>query len=222
MQVSLSRVCSGCELQRIPYPLQTGSGQPWSKRLKLRSQNSFHTALNPHFQNQSFNFNMSVELEISLFLSSFLVTTVFGMLLVFALVVMPGIAKLNDGDYLRAFQVIDGIIQDKQPVFYFVWIGSVVATIVATCFGINEFDDEKRFGLIIAMLAYMVTQVTTFTINVPMNNRVKELEITYLDTNTLHAERTHFETNWCFWNWARTIVMGLVAIYLLYLVQVQQ
>ena len=68
--------------------------------------------------------------ESSLFVSAFLVTTVFGIMLVFAIVATPGIARLGDGDYLRAFQVIDGVVQDKQPVFYFVWIGAVVATVI--------------------------------------------------------------------------------------------
>ena len=40
---------------------------------------------------------------------------------------MPGLSNLNDKDFLRAFQVTDAIIQNKQPLFLFTWIGSIVA-----------------------------------------------------------------------------------------------
>lgn len=163
----------------------------------------------------------STSFEAFLFAAAFLVTTVFAMLLVFAIVVMPGIAKLPDGDYLRAFQVIDGIVQANQPVFVSVWIGSVIALIVATALGWNELNSERRMGLLIAMLAYLATQFTTFGINVPMNNRVKELEIHYLDTTTKQAERARFEGPWVFWNWLRTLIMLPVALYLTYLLLVE-
>ena len=165
--------------------------------------------------------NISSSFQLSLLASAFLVTTVFGMLLVFAIVIMPGLARLNDGDYLRGFQVIDGIIQDKQPVFYFVWIGSVVAIVVTAGLGAaGELAGERLYGMIIATLVYLVTQVTTFTINVPMNDRVKELDIANMDTSKKHVERSRFEASWCFWNWVRTVLMGFVSVYLMYLLLV--
>mgnify|MGYP000408645177 CR=1 FL=1 len=42
---------------------------------------------------------------------------------VFAIVVMPGIATLDDLAFLRAFKAIDRVIQDNQPVFMIVWGG---------------------------------------------------------------------------------------------------
>ena len=42
---------------------------------------------------------------------------------------MPGIAKLDDGGYLRTFQVIDGVIQKNQPIFVTIWIGSIIALV---------------------------------------------------------------------------------------------
>ena len=44
----------------------------------------------------------------------------------FAAVVMPGIAKLSDREFLLAFKQMDGIIQNNQPAFMFVWVGSVL------------------------------------------------------------------------------------------------
>ena len=69
--------------------------------------------------------------------ATLLCSLVTGFLLAFAIVVMPGIRKLNDREFLRAFQVIDGVIQDNQPVFMVVWVGSIVALLVAAVLGIG-------------------------------------------------------------------------------------
>ena len=72
----------------------------------------------------------SASFEVVLYLSTLLVTIVFAWLLVFAIVIMPGIAKLDDdGGYLRTFQVIDGVIQKNQPIFVTIWIGSIIALV---------------------------------------------------------------------------------------------
>ena len=73
-------------------------------------------------------------------LATLLCSLVAGFLLAFAIVVMPGIRKLNDRDFLRAFQVMDGMIQDNQPVFMVVWVGSIVASLVAAVLGIGHVD----------------------------------------------------------------------------------
>jgi uncharacterized membrane protein len=163
---------------------------------------------------------MSLFFEATLLAAAFLGTTCFGFLLVFAIVVMPGISRLDDGDFLRAFQVIDGVIQDNQPIFVSTWIGSVVAFIAAAIAGWFELDGGRRFGLMVATGAYMTHQVITFTINVPMNNRLKELDIAYLDSSAKKGERVIFERKWCFWNWLRTIIMGAACFYLVFLLLV--
>ena len=66
-------------------------------------------------------------LDISLIFSSLFCSLVGGFIFTYAIVVMPGLSNLNDKDFLRAFQVTDAIIQNKQPLFLFTWIGSIVA-----------------------------------------------------------------------------------------------
>ena len=39
---------------------------------------------------------------------------------------MPGIGTLDDAAFLRAFKVIDGVIQRNQPVFVFIWMAPQV------------------------------------------------------------------------------------------------
>jgi len=48
-----------------------------------------------------------------------------GFLFGFAVVSMPGLENLSDREFIRAFQVMDRVIQDRQPLFMVVWVGSV-------------------------------------------------------------------------------------------------
>jgi hypothetical protein len=66
-----------------------------------------------------------------LVLATFLCSLVAGFLFAFAAVVMPGIGRLDDRGFIRAFQVIDRVIQRNQALFVLVWVGSVLALIAA-------------------------------------------------------------------------------------------
>ena len=55
---------------------------------------------------------------ISLLLSILLCSLVAGLLFGFAVVVMPGIAKLSDREYLISFKHMDGIIQNNHCLLY--------------------------------------------------------------------------------------------------------
>ena len=69
-------------------------------------------------------------LEISLISSALLCSLVAGITLVFAIVVMPGISKFEDKEFLKAFQLIDGVIQNNQPLFLLVWLGSIISVLL--------------------------------------------------------------------------------------------
>jgi hypothetical protein len=152
--------------------------------------------------------------QVSLLVAVFLCTIVFGFILLFAIVViMPGIGLfLDNGSFLRVFQVIDGIIQRKQPVFVSIWVGSVIALLVAAGLGWGELDGSQPAWIVTATVAYMVAQVTTFTFNVPLNNRLPELEIEFLDATRKATERAAFEQKWNVWNWFWTVTIGFVAL----------
>jgi uncharacterized membrane protein len=51
-------------------------------------------------------------LQAVLMCATFLCSLVAGFLFAFAAVVMPGIRSLNDGNFIRAFQVIDHVLLD--------------------------------------------------------------------------------------------------------------
>ena len=56
-----------------------------------------------------------------------LCTTVTGFIFTYAIVVMPGFSKLSDKEFIKAFQVTDGVIQNNQPLFMLSWIGSIIS-----------------------------------------------------------------------------------------------
>ena len=89
--------------------------------------------------------------QITLFVATFLCSLVAGLLFVFAAVVMPGIRNLNDREFIRAFQVMDRVIQNRQPLFMLVWVGSVVALVTAAVLGIGQLDGAERLLIIVAV-----------------------------------------------------------------------
>lgn len=157
--------------------------------------------------------------QIILFLAAFLCALVAGFLFAFAVVVMPGIGKLRDREFIRAFQAMDGIIQNNQPIFIVVWLGSVVALIVAAVSGIGYLGATGRWLLILAVLIYLFgVQLPTFTINVPLNNRLQSLNVDAMDARACTTARQAFEALWNRWNAIRTVLSCLVSGLLIVLV----
>ena len=61
--------------------------------------------------------------QLTFIVATLLCSLVAGFVFACAVVVMPGTGNLSDGGFLRAFQVIDRVIQKNQPVFLLVWMG---------------------------------------------------------------------------------------------------
>ena len=79
--------------------------------------------------------------------------------------------EIRDVFGIQAFQVMDRVIQNNQPIFLFVWVGSVVALIASVVLGIGQLDGAGRLLIIFAALAYLLgVQLPTVTINIPLNN----------------------------------------------------
>ena len=65
-----------------------------------------------------------------LIISSLSCTLVTGFIFTYAVIVMPGLGNPGEREFIRAFQAIDGIIQDGQPVFMLVWVGLIISVLV--------------------------------------------------------------------------------------------
>ena len=155
--------------------------------------------------------------QVSLLSSTFLCTTVFGFLLVFSIVIMPGISLLSDANMLQAFKSIDGIIQRNQPVFVATWIGAVLVLILTTGLAYAPKADvtsASKVRLLAATILFVIGQIITVTANIPRNNRLQELKIYQLDDSTLATERAYFEMPWRRWNTVRTVLFLVTSLLL--------
>ena len=120
--------------------------------------------------------------QVTMILATVLCSLVAGVVFEFAVVVMPGISNMGDGEYLSAFQTMDRVIQNNQPVFMLVWMGSVIALLAAAALGFGQLEGTGRLLIIAAALFYLLgVQLPTVTINIPLNNTVQALDIDAMD-----------------------------------------
>lgn len=153
-------------------------------------------------------------LVVSVFLSSL----VAGFLFSYAIVIMPGIKQLNDRDFIRAFQVTDRIIQNNQPLFILVWVGSALALIASAILGIWRLQGVDLLLLASAALAYILAvQLSTIVINLPLNNKLQSIDVDTMSETDLKAARNEFEPRWNTSNNVRTIVSCSVSALLIIL-----
>lgn len=152
------------------------------------------------------------------FLAAFLCSLVTGFLFAFAIVVMPGLRNLSDKEFLRAFQVMDRVIQNNHPLFMLVWAGSIVVVIAAAIIGIGQLDGTDRLLLIFGALVYLLgVQLPTITVNIPLNNRLQAVDVDALEEHEQNAVRKDFEPRWNRWNSLRSAFSILSSILLILL-----
>ena len=161
-------------------------------------------------------------LYISLILSILSCSLVGGFIFTYAIVVMPGLSKLNDKDFLRAFQVTDAVIQNKQPLFMFTWIGSMVAMLTTILVSLVSVGLLETWLILLIGVAYLLgVQGITIAIHIPLNNHIQKVKIEELNNETLANERLKFETRWNFFNYIRTTIAISVSVLLLILLTIR-
>ncbi|MEM8556241.1 MAG: DUF1772 domain-containing protein [Bacteroidota bacterium] len=151
------------------------------------------------------------DLPLLLLAATLLCSLTTGLVFAFTVVVMPGIRTLSDRDFLGAFKAMDRIIQNNDPRFLLVWVGSVVTLIAATVVyapALSGMPQALLFGAV--ALFFVGVQLPTFVFNVPLNNQLQALDLHTLDTAGLEAARAQFEARWIFWNAFRT-ACGVIA-----------
>ena len=153
-----------------------------------------------------------------LVLATFLCALVAGLLFALAVVVMPGLSSLDDGGFIRAFQAIDRVIQNNQPLFVFVWAGSVLALIAAAVLGIWALSGADRLLIFAAALLYLLcVQLPTVTINIPLNNELQRLDPDSMNEDARKRARQAFEPRWNRWNAIRTACASVTSVVLMFL-----
>ena len=139
--------------------------------------------------------------------ATFLCSLMAGFLFAFAVVVMPGIKSLSDREFLHSFQAIDRVIQNSQPLFMLMWLGSTLTLIVAAIFAIKfETGVDRALVVSSALASVFLVQLPTMTINIPLNGTVQAIDFDTLDIDTAKQVRSSFESRWNRWNVIRTVV----------------
>ncbi len=144
-----------------------------------------------------------------------------GITFIFATIIMPGLATLGDRDLLRSFKAVDRVIQDNQPLFLIVWLGSALLLGAATILGFAGLPPIDRTLLCAACAIYLVgVQFSTIRVNVPLNNELQRRDLEQLDDRAIADLRRVFEPRWVRWNWIRTwIAIGVTLLLLIVLVR---
>lgn len=151
-----------------------------------------------------------------LLVATALCALVAGFLFAFAVVAMPGMENLSDREFIRTFQVMDRVIQDRQPLFMLVWLGSVIALVVALVLSFQEPDGLMRGLLIAATALYLLgVQLPTATINVPLNNEIQAVQVEAVGEAEHKQARERFEARWNRSNRFRTVIAFLAMLLLL-------
>ena len=146
-------------------------------------------------------------LDILLVLSILLCSLVTGFIFTYAIVVMPGLSKLKDKEFIRAFQVTDEIIQNNQPIFMLIWFGSIISVLSLIISSVIIIGiSESLLTIIIGTIYLFGVQGVTIGIHLPLNNQIQKVNTEELDDQKLHEERLNFERKWNFFNNIRTII----------------
>jgi uncharacterized membrane protein len=152
-------------------------------------------------------------LDISLFFSILLSALVTGFILTYAIVIMPGLSNLDDKEFIKAFQVTDGIIQNNQPIFILIWIGSIVSVLSTIITSILSLGILDAWLIIFVSVVYLLlVQGITILIHLPLNKSIQNIDINSSNSEILSKMRKSFETKWNYFNNVRTVVAFFVVL----------
>jgi len=120
---------------------------------------------------------------------------------------MPGFSKLEDKEFLRAFQVTDGVIQNNQPLFMLTWVGSIISVLSVMAISILSLGVSDAWIIFVVGLIYLLgVQGITISIHLPLNNHIQKIDINDMNNQSLNQERTNFEMRWNYFNNIRTFI----------------
>ena len=120
---------------------------------------------------------------------------------------MPGFSKLEDKEFLRAFQVTDGVIQNNQPLFMLTWVGSIISVLSVMAISILSLGLSEAWIIFVVGLIYLLgVQGITVSIHLPLNNHIQKIDINDMNNQSLNEERTNFEMRWNYFNNIRTFI----------------
>ena len=135
---------------------------------------------------------------------------------------MPGFSKLEDKEFLRAFQVTDGVIQNNQPLFMLTWVGSIISVLSVMAISILSLGLSEAWIVFVVGLIYLLgVQGITISIHLPLNNHIQKIDINDMNNQSLNQERTNFEMRWNYFNKIRTFIAFAASLSFLLILMVR-
>jgi uncharacterized membrane protein len=141
-------------------------------------------------------------LDTLLFASGLLTALTAGTFFAYSISVNGGLHRLKDGEYIRAMQSINVVIQN--PLFFLVFIGPIVLLpLVAFMHGVGS---SQFLDLIAASVVYIVGSfgLTIFG-NVPLNDKLAKVDSEHIGDAELAKARVAFEKPWNLLHEIRTV-----------------
>ena len=161
-------------------------------------------------------------LDIALVFAVLTCSLVTGFIFTYAVVVMPGFSKLEDKEFLRAFQVTDGVIQNNQPLFMLTWVGSIISVLSVMAISILSLGVSDAWIIFVVGLIYLFgVQGITISIHLPLNNHIQKIDINDMNNQSLNEERTNFEMRWNYFNKIRTFIAFAASLSFLLILMVR-
>jgi uncharacterized membrane protein len=161
-------------------------------------------------------------LDIALVFAVLTCSLVTGFIFTYAVVVMPGFSKLEDKEFLRAFQVTDGVIQNNQPLFMLTWVGSIISVLSVMAISILSLGVSEAWIIFVVGLIYLLgVQGITVSIHLPLNNHIQKIDINDMNNQSLNEERTIFEMRWNYFNKIRTFIAFAASLSFLLILMVR-
>lgn len=135
---------------------------------------------------------------------------------------MPGFSKLEDKEFLRAFQVTDGVIQNNQPLFMLTWVGSIISVLSVMAISTLSLGVSEAWIIFVVGLIYLLgVQGITVSIHLPLNNHIQKIDINDMNNQSLNEERTNFEMRWNYFNKIRTFIAFAASLSFLLILMVR-
>ena len=161
-------------------------------------------------------------LDIALVFAVLTCSLVTGFIFTYAVVVMPGFSKLEDKEFLRAFQVTDGVIQNNQPLFMLTWVGSIISVLSVMAISILSLGVSEAWIIFVVGLIYLLgVQGITISIHLPLNNHIQKIDTNDMNNQLLNEERTNFEMRWNYFNKIRTFIAFAASLSFLLILMVR-
>jgi uncharacterized membrane protein len=126
-----------------------------------------------------------------------------GLFYAYACSVMPGLANTDDRTFVDAMQQINEAIEN--PVFFLTFLGAPLLVIWAMVIARRSGSSEVFRWLGLALALYAIGFVVTGTLNIPLNNDLKDAGDPARIAD-LAQVRDDFEGPWVAWNVVRTVL----------------